>query len=474
MIRILAVAACLLCVTCPITHAAHLGMGVRVGDVNHSSAVVWTRVTAEPSRRNEGYRDPPGNEPKSDEYVPSEIEVDDREGAMPGALGEVRISVADNADFSNAVVTNWLPVHEADDYVLKTHIACLAPGVLHHVRVDVRDEGETEVDESRTVTFTTPAEADQWQDAAFGVVTGMMYKDLDHPEGFEIYESMARDELDFLVLTGDTVYYDNEPPRARTIELARHHWHRMNSLPRHITFHEQVPGYWEVDDHDSFCDDCWPTMRATFMSPLTFDDGYRIFREQNPVGPQPYRTIRWGQGLQIWIVEGRLFRSPNRDPDGPDKTIWGAEQLDWLKESILESDADFRVLISPTPIVGPDRGSKADNHSNDAFATEGNAFRQWTADEGLTNFFVCCGDRHWQYLSIDPATGLREFSCGPASDQHAGGSPGADAEYQPFHRVAGGYLTVRVQQDDAERPTILFQHHAVDGEIAYEFEPTAE
>jgi alkaline phosphatase D len=210
------------------------------------------------------------------------------------------------------------------------------------------------------------------------------------------------------------------------------------------------------------------------MSPLTFDDGYRIFREQNPVGPQPYRTIRWGQGLQIWIVEGRLFRSPNRDPDGPDKTIWGAEQLDWLKESILESDADFRVLISPTPIVGPDRGSKADNHSNDAFATEGNAFRQWTADEGLTNFFVCCGDRHWQYLSIDPATGLREFSCGPASDQHAGGSPGADAEYQPFHRVAGGYLTVRVQQDDAERPTILFQHHAVDGEIAYEFEPTAE
>ncbi len=220
MIRILAVAACLLCVTCPITHAAHLGMGVRVGDVNHSSAVVWTRVTAEPSRRNEGYRDPPGNEQKSDEYVPSEIEVDDREGAMPGALGEVRISVADNADFSNAVVTNWLPVHEADDYVLKTHIACLAPGVLHHVRVDVRDEGETEVDESRTVTFTTPAEADQWQDATFGVVTGMMYKDLDHPEGFEIYESMARDELDFLVLTGDTVYYDNEPPRAR----ARSNW----------------------------------------------------------------------------------------------------------------------------------------------------------------------------------------------------------------------------------------------------------
>ena len=44
-------------------------------------------------------------------------------------------------------------------------------------------------------------------------------------------------------------------------------------------------------------------------------------------------------------------------PDGPDKTIWGREQLAWLKESILASDAAFRVLISPTPIVGPDRAT---------------------------------------------------------------------------------------------------------------------
>jgi alkaline phosphatase D len=172
--------------------------------------------------------------------------------------------------------------------------------------------------------------------------------------------------------------------------------------------------------------------------------------------------------LQVWIVEGRVYRSPNNAPDGPDKTIWGKEQRDWLMQTILASDADFRVLVSPTPIVGPDRTNKGDNHSNKAFQWEGDFFRQWTADNQLTNFFTCCGDRHWQYMSIDPKTKLREFSCGPASDQHAGGSPGENPEIQPFHRVKGGFLSVSVTRE-GDKPTIAFRHHDVHGEVVHEF-----
>jgi alkaline phosphatase D len=169
------------------------------------------------------------------------------------------------------------------------------------------------------------------------------------------------------------------------------------------------------------------------------------------------------------MVEGRDFRSPNNMKDGPEKTIWGKEQKEWLLKSILESDADFRVLISPTPIVGPDRDKgKNDNHSNDAFATEGNFFRDWTAEHKLTNFYVCCGDRHWQYVSIDPKTKLHEFSCGPASDVHAGGSPGQDPEIQPFHRVKGGFLSVEIFQDE-NQPKIALRHHDVMGKVVNEF-----
>lgn len=187
------------------------------------------------------------------------------------------------------------------------------------------------------------------------------------------------------------------------------------------------------------------------------------------MGEKTYRTFRWGKGLQIWLTEGRDFRSPNNMPDGPEKTIWGREQLEWLKSSLLASDAEFKVLISPTPVVGPDRGNKADNHSNATFGQEGNAFRKWVQDNKLTgNFFTCCGDRHWQYHSVDPATGLNEFACGAASDKHAGGSPGLDPEFHKFHCVKGGFLTISVSRP-AEVPTIAFRHHDVEGAVVYEF-----
>ena len=137
----------------------------------------------------------------------------------------------------------------------------------------------------------------------------------------------------------------------------------------------------------------------------------------------PYRTFRWGQGLQVWIVEGRDFRSANAVPDGPTKSIWGAEQKSWLKETLLASDADWKVLVSPTPIVGPDRTNKADNHSNEAFRHEGDEMRSWFAENLPDNFFIVCGDRHWQYHSVHPDTGVQEFSSGRLPTNMPAGHP---------------------------------------------------
>ncbi len=455
----------------PATRAAHLATGFKVGEVSQTSAIVWTRITQHAERNWDGYRDPQKREPQQNEYVPSPVAVHDREGACPGAPGQVRVVYGASQDFDGAAATDWAAVDPQRDYTRQFLLRDLRPGTRYYLRVEARDSATAPVTATLTGSFRTPPPADQFDDVRFGVITGQAYWDLDDKQGFHIYPAMARAGVDFIVPTGDTVYLDSESPRARTVELARYHWQRMYSLPRHVEFHRTVPGYWEVDDHDTWVNDCWPTLRAAWMNPLTFEQGAAIFREQVPMGELPYRTFRWGRGLQIWLVEGRLYRSPNNMPDGPEKTIWGREQRQWLMRTILESDADFRVLISPTPIVGPDRTNKADNHANRAFAYEGNLFRSWTKQQGLDNFFVCCGDRHWQYLSIDPSSGLREFSCGPASDVHAGGSPGRDPEMQPFHRVAGGFLTVEVTRHQG-RPTIYFRHHDVHGKVVHEYHAT--
>ena len=32
-----------------------------------------------------------------------------------------------------------------------------------------------------------------------------------------------------------------------------------------------------------------------------------VFAEQTPALERPYRTVRWGKGVQLWLVEGRDF-----------------------------------------------------------------------------------------------------------------------------------------------------------------------
>src|SRR5262249_46743098 len=201
---------------------------------------------------------------------------------------------------------------------------------------------------------------------------------------------------------------------------------------------------------------------------LTFQQGMQIFRTEVPMGERTYRTFRWGKTLQIWLVEGRDYRSPNTMPDGPQKTIWGAAQKAWLQRTLVESDADWRILVSPTPIVGPDRANKADNHSNLAFAFEGREFREWAQRTLGDNFVTINGDRHWQYHSVHPETGTHEFSVGAASDSHASGSPGEDPRYHRFHRVKGGFLQVATERSGKES-RVHFRLHDVHGQVVYEF-----
>jgi alkaline phosphatase D len=228
-------------------------------------------------------------------------------------------------------------------------------------------------------------------------------------------------------------------------------------LPTLVNFHRQVPTYFLKDDHDTYVNDSWPGTQFKWTEDFKFEDGQRIFRQQTGLPSPAYRTFQFGKDLQIWLMEGRDFRSPNDAPDGPEKSIWGADQKAWLTRSLANSNAKFKVLISPTPIVGPDRENKHDNHSNDVFATEGNEVRKLLA--AYPNLVSVCGDRHWQYHSVDPTTGLNEFSVGPVCDRHAGGWNPKEfrKEMHRFLRVAGGYLEIELG-GSSDAKTLTLRH----------------
>lgn len=449
-----------------VSPVSHQAMGTRVGELTDCSAIVWTRLTAEPVRNDEGKLIPGRTKNyKSNQLPEVTVPVEQLEGACPGMPGRVRLHYGTKADLSDAETTGWMEVTAATDFIHQFAVKGLKPATNYHYESETTGEDGKPHGSFRGDFQTAPAATDPGN-FSFCVMTCQGYPDRGHPDGHSIYPSMLALKPSFTCLTGDLVYYDNDMPRANSPELARYHWQRMFSLPRLIEFNRHVGTYWLKDDHDTLNNDSWPGER---MGTLTFADGQRIFRQQAPMAEGPgYRTFRRGRDLQIWLTEGRDFRSPNNIPDGPEKTIWGKEQKAWFERTVKESDATWKILISPTPLVGPDRGGKNDNHANKGFQHEGDEIRAWLKANAPDNFIVICGDRHWQYHSVHPETGLHEFCPGPASNEHAGGSPGRDPAYHRFHLQKGGFLSTSLARD-GNVSRIQFQHHDVNGKVIYEW-----
>jgi alkaline phosphatase D len=351
-------------------------------------------------------------------------------------------------------------VYPKNDYTHQFKLTSLDSATQYEIQVEGKNESGDSCQLSGS--FNTAPTADSSTDIRFVVTTCGDYPRRDDPlNGHKIYPEMQALQPNFFVHAGDIEYYDKPAPYAKNLKLARLKWNRLYAMPYLRDFHSHTASYFMKDDHDTTRDDAWP---GTDYFDLTWEHGLATFREQVPMGDKTYRTVRWGKDLQIWLVEGRDFRSANTAPDGPQKTIWGSEQKKWFFDTVRASDASFKILISPTPIVGPDRWNKNDNHANPGFSNEGNELRAFIAEQN--NMFVICGDRHWQYASVDSMTGLREFSCGPASDQHAAGySEELRKDMHRFLRIRGGFL--RVDLDSASK-ILHFCHHAVDGSVVHE------
>lgn len=437
------------------TMPVYFTTGFKIGEVTDTSAILLTRLCTSPQavavyheRKNSTFRPPIA----FDDTIP----IAKMDGAVQGASGQVKISLSTK---DTLISSDWAYVSAYKDFTLKRKFDGLAPNTKYAVRIQGRKKEGAPITEI-TGGFTTAPLATEAIPVLFTASTCQYYwSHDDNQRGFKIYDSMAKLKPLFHCQTGDYVYYDKPGPMANTIELARHKWHAMNSWPSLSDFYRNTGAYLQKDDHDLLKDDATP-----YSSPfgdLSYEDGLAIWREQVPIIEKPYRTFRWGKDLQVWVVEVREFRSDNKAPDGKDKTIWGPAQIRWFKESLEASDATFKVLVSPTPIVGPDRSKgKFDNHSNTSFETEGAWLRKYLAD---MNVFVINGDRHWQYVSVDPITGLREFSQGPVSDFHAQGWKQEDLRPEhKFLRVKGGFLAVKVYREK-ELPVIEFIHHDVDG-----------
>lgn len=442
----------------------YTAQGTMIGEVTSTGALLQTRLTAIPG-------------PDLDAT-----------GNLPGTEGVVRFEWSHESNFSNSTLTPWQRAKSATDYIVRTSLGGLKPRTRYHYRTHFGANEKT-TRASAVGQFITLGTSESQGEVSFIVGSCQNYAFFmngpngkgstatheDRRLGYPAYAAMLKLKPDFFIGTGDIVYYDHPAKTAaQALPELRRKWHEQARFPRLIEFFSQTPAYWSKDDHDFRFNDA--DLDGTKLpTPAT---GIEIFREQMPIHAPgdrtlpTYRTHRINEHLQIWLTEGRDFRSPNRMEDGPDKSLWGTEQREWIKRTLKESRATWKVLISPTPMVGPDDAKKKDNHANlGGFRHEADAFFAWLKAEKISGFMTVCGDRHWQYHSIHPS-GFEEFACGALNDENSRmgvkpGSPkGTDPEgaiRQPYtySQPTGGFI--RFHLEPSAKLTI--QHHDDTGRV---------
>ena len=420
----------------------------------------------------------------------------DETGDIPGTPGVARFEFGTDADFQTTSLTPWLRAEAARDFIVRTRLEGLQPGTSYFYRV-LFGESENALKKGPPRSFRTlpdPA-ADVGMSFVMGSCQNYAFfmhgirgdgggaaSEADRREGYPAYAAMLALHPDFFVGTGDIVYYDHPvKTAARTLPELRKKWHEQFRFPRMTRFFSSTPAFWSKDDHDFRFNDA-DLVGEKKPLPQT---GISVFREQMPLLPAEdetspsYRTYRAHHHLQLWFTEGRDYRSPNDLPDGPGKTIWGREQRAWLERTLRESDATWKVIISPTPMVGPDSNRKADNHANlKGFRHEADDFFSNLKRDGIHNVMIFCGDRHWQYHSIHPL-GFEEFSCGALNDENAingvkSGSPdstdpqGLIIQRFLYPKPTGGFLHITLRGGSQATLKIAFCDDL--GAVAYALE----
>ena len=474
----------------------YFGQGTLSGEITEASAILQTRLTS------------------SDTLV---------QGDLPGIEGMGYFEISQSSDFTDVKTTELLLASAENDHILKTQIGALLPGTNYFFRSRFARGTKDEVSKVQLKsfgvgpagTFKTLGGAYAREAVSMVVVTGMnyyhfhygkykfadAYAGTDKSLGYPALETILQLEPQYFIGTGDNVYYDHPSPNQFKKAMAagnephpgghdgdvvvdltgmRKKFHEQFSQPRFINLFMQVGTYWMKDDHDYRFNDSDPYSDM----PISHELGIATFKEQLPFPTQiPYRTLRPSRDLQLWFLEGRDFRSKNALPDGPEKTIWGSEQKAWLQETLMSSDATFKLIISPTPMVGPDDAYKSDNHVNPkGFRHEGNEFFSWLSENDFLNknLFFVCGDRHWQYHAQHP-NGFEEFSTGALVDNNSragrlAGDPKStdpDADIQQFYiqgtpeQATGGFLHISVKSDK-NVPEARFRFFDEKGTLLYQ------
>ncbi len=307
--------------------------------------------------------------------------------------------------------------------------------------------------------------------------------------GYPIFKAMARQRPDFFLFVGDTVYADvrcDKPgvvPGANFVARSlgeyrrRHLYQREEPTVQDLFRLSSVYAIW--DDHE---------VRNNFSGPREplMPNGRRAFLDYWPIVPpeeEPtrlYRKFRWGRLLEVFVLDTRQYRSPNKERDGPGKTMLGAAQRRWLVDNVTASTAVWKVVVSSVSLSIPTgKPEERDSWSNASvwgipqeggtgFAVERDTVLHRLRERDVKNLVFLVADVHHAELirhHPTPEWSFHEFVAGPLSATTGRPRP-LDQALNPRSLFARGGV-YNFGEIVVEPPSLVVRLIAEDGSVLF-------
>lgn len=209
--------------------------------------------------------------------------------------------------------------------------------------------------------------------------------------GYEPYDPAAgwadlglRTNIDLILMLGDNHYGNtSDLLKQREAYLGQ----RFNPSFRFAT--SRMPTYAIWDDHDFGPNDSDSTLAGKEGSLKAFLEHWANPSYGEPDNPGVYFKFSRGD-VDFFLLDDRYYRSPNKAPEGPTKTMLGAKQLAWLKRSLVESKAKIKVLAA-----GGEWQTYGTADSWTSFPRERDEIFRWIQDHSMEGVILISGDRHF-------------------------------------------------------------------------------
>jgi alkaline phosphatase D len=300
----------------------------------------------------------------------------------------------------------------ANDRVVVARLTGLSPGAS--VAYRITGDGDRREGKVRTQAWAVkPAERSE-----FVLAIGSCYflhdgnpvwPDRGYGAGFEIFDAIAAKSPDAMLWLGDNLYYQR-PDFLDPAAMAMRNQRQRSFAPlQNLLTSTAHLAIW--DDHDYGPNDA---DASYVMKGETLKLFQRYWPNPSfglPDAPGNFGMVHFGD-IDVFLLDDRWYRSANRAPDGPGKSMFGARQLEWLRNALLHSTALVKLIAGGNQFIN--RANRFEGWNR--FATEQQAFLEWLAAQKIDGVIFLSGDRHFTELLRVPRPGtypLHEFTSSP-------------------------------------------------------------